>query len=143
MSIIDKRLELADAQALTASGVSTNVIDFSSDRDVGPGCPLFVHISLDVAADGTTGDETYVAALQTDDNEAFSSPSVVASVTIPRSSAAGSYFAIVVPPVVGSNERYVRLSLTLGGTTPSLTYSAWISAEMPRAWQAYDAPFHL
>lgn len=141
--IIDSRLEFADAQALTASGNSTNVIDLSVDRDVGPGCPLFVNITLDVGSDGTTGDETYVANLQTDDNVGFSSAAVIASVTIPRSSPAGSTFCIVVPPVVGSNERYLRLSLTLGGTTPSLTYSAHLSSELPRAWQALDAPFHV
>ena len=143
MGIIDSRLEFADAQALTATGNSTNVIDLSLDRDMGPGKALFVVISLDVGADGTSADETYVASLTTDDNVGFASPATLASVTIPRGSAAGSYFAMVVPPVVGSNVRYLRVTLTLGGTTPSLTYSAWLTSELPRAWQAYDAPFQL
>ena len=143
MGIIDSRLEFADAQALTATGNSTNVIDLSLDRDMGPGKALFVVISLDVGADGTSADETYVASLTTDDNVGFASPATLASVTIPRGSAAGSYFAMVVPPVVGSNERYLRVTLTLGGTTPSLTYSAWLTSELPRSWQAYDAPFQL
>jgi hypothetical protein len=143
MGIIDSRLEFADAQVLAASGNSTNVIDFSNDRDMGPGRPLFVVISLDAIAKGSAGDETYIVSLQTDDNVGIASPATVATVVIPRLSPAGSMFAIVVAPVVGSNERFFRLAVTLGGTAPTVTYSSWITSEVPRSWQAYDAPFQL
>ncbi|UQO04992.1 hypothetical protein L0Z13_11620 [Burkholderia multivorans] len=78
--IIDSLLEFSRAQALTATGASTNIIDLGSDRDIGPGQPLWAVIAVQVAADNTTGDETYSIALQTDDNAAFSSPTTIATV---------------------------------------------------------------
>lgn len=134
MAWVDKRGEFSDAQALTATAVSTNVVDLTSDRDIGPGVPLWVILTLDVASDGGNSDETYVVALQTDDNSGFSSATEIGSVTIPRGSAAGTMFSIGFP---ARNERYIRLNYTLGGTTPSATVSAWLTSDPPRAWTAF------
>ena len=94
---IDKLLELADAQALTATGNTTNVIDLGSDRDVGNGKTLWLVLSLDVATDGVTGDETYVFTLTTDDNSSFSSATTILTITVPRSTAAGTRYAVAIP----------------------------------------------
>jgi hypothetical protein len=131
---IDKLLELADAQALTATGNTTNVIDLGSDRDVGNGKPLWLVLSLDVATDGTTGDETYSFALQTDDNVGISSGTTILTIAVPRSTAAGTRYVTAIP---SANERYLRGTFTLGGTTPTVTYSAWITSEEPPALNAY------
>lgn len=131
---IDKLLELADAQALTATGNTTNTIDLGSDRDVGNGQPLYLVLSLDVAPDGTTGDETYVFTLTTDDNSSFSSATTILTQTVVRSTAAGTRYVL---PIPSANERYLRGTFTLGGTTPSVTYSAWLTKEEPSAWAAY------
>lgn len=132
---IDSLLEFSRAQALSASGASTNIIDLGSDRDIGPGRPLWVVVSPSVAADNTTGDETYSIALQTDDNAAFSSPTTIATVA-PAAAAltAGSRFVIGMP---FANERYLRLNYTLGGTTPSVTLNAFLTDQDPSSWQAY------
>jgi hypothetical protein len=130
---IDKRLEFSDAQAITADAVSTNVVDLSQDRDIGIGTALWVVITVDVAADGTTGDETYEAELQTDDNSSFSSATELGVVAIPRSSAAGTQFTIGFPR---ANERYLRLNYDVGGTTPTVTLSAWLTKEPPTGWRA-------
>ncbi len=131
---IDKLLELADAQALTATGNTTNTIDLGSDRDVGNGQPLYLVLSLDVAPDGTTGDETYVFTLTTDDNSSFSSATTILTQTVVRSTAAGTRYVL---PIPSANERYLRGTFTLGGATPSVTYSAWLTKEEPSAWAAY------
>lgn len=130
---IDSRLEFSDAQALTTTAASTNSIDLSSDRDVGPGRPMWVVISVDVAADDTTGDETYVVDLQTDDNSAFSSATSIAQITIARGTVAGTKFVIGWPY---ANEQHVRLNYTLGGTTPTVTLSAWVTDQEPESWAA-------
>lgn len=119
--ILDAFLLFSDAQALTATAVSTNVVDLTKDIDIGPGVAMTVMIELDVASDGTTGDETYTAALQTDDNEAFSSATTLNTITIPRSTAAGTVYELPVPE---TNERYLRLNYTLGGTTPTVTVTS-------------------
>ena len=53
--ITDALLQLADAQAVTASANSTNTIDLSVARDIGPGEPLEFDITVDqtVTASGS------------------------------------------------------------------------------------------
>ncbi|EML1597804.1 hypothetical protein RVY52_002543 [Burkholderia cenocepacia] len=132
---IDSLLEFSRAQALSASGASQNIIDLGSDRDIGPGRPLWVVVAVAAAADNTTGDETYSIALQTDDNAAFSSPTTIATVAPAAASMpVGARFVIGMP---FANERYLRLNYTLGGTTPSVTLNAFLTDQDPSSWQAY------
>ena len=56
---IDSLLQIASAQALTATAVGTNVIDLSVARSIGSGEPMAMVFSVGVAADQTTGDEDY------------------------------------------------------------------------------------
>lgn len=46
----DALLQLSSAQAVTASAVSTNTIDLSVARDMGPGRGLYAVFTVDVAA---------------------------------------------------------------------------------------------
>lgn len=48
--ILDKLLTVSSAQAVTASAVSTDVIDLSIAREIGEGQDLYMHFSVDVAA---------------------------------------------------------------------------------------------
>lgn len=121
--IVDKFNTYSDAQALTSTAASTDLIDHGADRNLGVGEPMVVEILLDVAADGGNSNETYVAALETDDNAAFSSATTIGSVTIVRGAAAGTRYYIAIPPGL-EFERYSRLNFTLGGTTPSVTVTA-------------------
>lgn len=121
---LDSQLLFSDAQALSATAASTNLVDLGVDANQGIGEPLAVVITVDVAADGTTTDETYAFALQTDDNSSFSSAATILSRTIGYASlTAGSQHVIPVPADT-SLERYVRLNYTLGGTTPTVTVTA-------------------
>lgn len=122
--IIDSQNVFSSAQAITASGASTNLIDLGADNNLGIGEAMAVVITVDTAADGTTTDETYKFGVQADDNSSFSSPATVVERTIGYAAlTAGSKHVIPIPPDT-SMERYVRLYATLGGTTPSITFSA-------------------
>lgn len=132
--IIDKELEFSDGQALTSTAASTNLIDLGVDRDIGVGHPMWVIMQLDVAADAGNADETYSVAVQTDDNSGFSSATTLGTITITRGDAAGTQYVFALPL---ANERYLRLNYTLGGTSPSVTVSAWLTGEEPTKWQAY------
>jgi len=135
MSILDSLLQFSDAQALAATGASTNVIDLGSDRDIGPGRPMWVVVAVNVAADHTTGDETYKVDLQTADDAAFGTPKVIASLSPAAADlAAGARFVIGMP---FANQRYLRLNYTLAGTSPSVTLTAWLTDQEPASWQAY------
>ena len=122
---IDAQNLFSDSQALTATAASTNLIDLGVDRDIGVGEPLAVVLTVEVAADATTGNETYQVDVETDDNSSFSSASVIAR-RIPTAAelALGTVMTI---PLPNTNERYIRLNYTLGGTTPTLTLSAHLA----------------
>jgi hypothetical protein len=132
--IIDSLLEFSDAQALTATADSTNVVDLSSDRDVGPGEPLYLVVQVDVALDYTTMDETYVVELETDDNAAMTSSTIIGTLTFTGGDAAGTrqYLA-----VGANNEQYLQVVYTLGGTTPTGTFSAWLTPFKPESWASF------
>lgn len=122
---IDNFLKLSDAQALTATADSTNVIDLGVDRDIGKGEAMAFVISVGVAADVADADETYSFQLETDDNASMTSSTIVAGGAIAGASlTAGSIHAF---PIATANERYLQGVYTLGGTTPSVTVDAWVA----------------
>lgn len=124
--ILDAYNTFSDAQALTATAASENVIALGAEGRIGSGEPMGILIVVDVALDFTSANETYAAQLQSDDNEAFSSAVARGpSLDLPGGSAAGSQFILPVSPNVLS-ESFIRLNYTLGGTTPTGTLSAYL-----------------
>lgn len=122
--ILDSLLKFSDAQALTATADSTNVIDLSNDRDIGIGEPMGVVITVGVAADFTTGDETYQFQLETDDNAAMTSSTIIGDVTVAAANLTAGDKVVI--PLGHSNEQFLQLVYTLGGTTPSVTVDAFL-----------------
>lgn len=120
---IDAQNLFSDAQALTSTAASTNLIDTGVDGNLGVGEPMAVFLTLDVAADAGNADETYSVAVQTDDNSSFSSAATLGTITITRGDAAGTTYSFLLPKAT-SGERYFRLNYTLGGTSPSVTVTA-------------------
>lgn len=120
---LDAQHLFSDAQAVTSTAVSTNVIDLGGDHNVGIGEPMAVVITLDVGTDFTTGDETYVVTLQT--GSSITPTTVIASKEIVGLQAAGTKFVMGVPADT-SGERYLRLNFTHGGTSPTATYTAFL-----------------
>tara|TARA_R110001599_G_scaffold171353_1_gene362433 strand:+ start:446323 stop:446745 length:423 start_codon:yes stop_codon:yes gene_type:complete len=124
--IIDKQLQLCAAQAVTADAVSTNVIDLGvAGRNLGAMGNLMIALSVDVAADFTTGDETYTFIARNSAAAALSSPKDVGSITIAAADlTAGSLHYI---PVTKTLLRYIGLYFDVGGTTPTGTFTAWLT----------------
>jgi len=131
---VDAQLQFSAAQALTVTAASTNVIDtgvnFAGtevDRNVGIGEPMNVLICVIVAADVADGNETYQFDLQTDTVVGFGSAVVLVSRIIARALlTAGSIWSIPVPADWPQIKRYLRMNYTLGGTTPTITVSAFL-----------------
>src|SRR3989304_1431934 len=63
--ILDSQCQFSASQALTATALSTNVINLSVDRNIGVGTPMAVMFNVSVAADQTTGDEDYMFDIET------------------------------------------------------------------------------
>lgn len=135
--IIDKRLEFSAAQALTATAASTNSIDVGVARQIGPGEPLWIVIVSKAAPGGTS--PTIAISVETDDNTGFSSAATLATHPTLAAAAFGSGTRIVIP-VPYSNERYLQLKYTLGGTSPTFTVDAFLTnQEPPQLTQYPDA----
>lgn len=139
MATIDAQLLFASALAITATGDATNVIDLKAASQFGNGKPMQVVIKVDVAADFTSTNETYAFSVTTDDNAALSSDTTIATKTIVATDlTANSLHTIDIPENVAT-EQYLGLVATLGGTTPSITYTAWL-AEKGSLTNLYKAP---
>lgn len=126
----------SDAQALTGTAASTNIIDLGATgtvlkapaalvRDIGKGEPIPIIVKLDVAAGGTS--PTLTVAVQVDDNSGFSSPKTVFTSQTKAGGAAGDEIIMEYVPQ-GSDERYIRLNYTLAGTSPTYTVTSAIVA---------------
>lgn len=128
--ILDAQLQVSDAQALTATAVSTNTIDnVNASNDPSLGEPLVLAVAVDVAADFTTADETYEIQLIQSANANLSSHDVLASMVVLASAlTAGSKHYLSMP--VGSvSKRYLGARYVLGGTTPSVTLTAFLQPQ--------------
>lgn len=120
--IFDQQTLLSDAQAITATAVSTNTIDLGPIkaglvRDIGKGkaIPLLIQV---VETFNTLTSLTF--ALQVDDADTFGSPKTVWSSTVVLADLKAG--KVIVPEFVtrGTDERFMRLNYTVTGTNPTL-----------------------
>jgi hypothetical protein len=142
--IMDAYLLLSDAQAFTATAVSTNTIDLGgTNRDIGTGTPMVAMMTIDVAADAGTGDETYEFQIITSASADLSSPTVIASRVISRTALLlGTLHYLDVPMGGVIAQRYLGARLVLGGTTPSVTATiAIIPRDFATRWTSYPGVF--
>ncbi len=127
----------SDGQALTATAASTNIIDLGATgtvigapaalvRDIGPGKGVEFIVQLDTDSGGTS--PTLDVEVQVDDNEGFASPTTVASSEQLAGGLAGDRIQLNCTLPEGTNQRYLRLNYTLGGTSPTYDVTAGIVA---------------
>lgn len=116
--IIDNNLLFSDAQAITATAASTNVIDtgplFSGNtgRRLGHGKRAYIFVTVDTAFTDSGSDSTVAITLRTDDNASMSSATVVATLTtLAALTAAGTKAFFPIP--MAAYERYIDLNYTL------------------------------
>lgn len=119
--IFDQQTLLSDAQAITATARSTNVIDLGPIasgmvRDIGKGRPIPLRIQVIEAFNNLT---SLTIALQTDDNAGFASPKTIWSQVVALADLLAG--KVIVPEYIprGTDERYLSLNYTVTGTAPS------------------------
>jgi hypothetical protein len=110
--IFDAHNQFSDAQAVTATAASTNLLDLGAVRNLGAGENLYVAVVCDVAMTDSGSDSTLTVTVETDDNASFSSATTAQTVgTFAALSAIGtSLIARLSPTAI--NERYMRLKYT-------------------------------
>jgi len=122
--IFDAQNLFSDAQAITATAVSTNVIDFGAAgkpvgaaanlrKDMGRGMKVNLRVQM-VEAALAAGAATLTVDLQTDDNEAMASPKTVwTSGPIGKAALVAGYVFPLEWLPRGTDERYARLNYTV------------------------------
>lgn len=129
---LDAYLRVSNAQALTATAVSTDKIDLGDStvrRQIGTGEPMGFGMVVTVAADFTTGDETYQFDIVSDEDAALGSPTVHGSFvrTAAQLTAGSLHFFPFPQDQLQLVERYIGMRYTLGGTTPTATVTTWFT----------------
>jgi hypothetical protein len=127
--ILDQTTLFSNAQAISATAASTNIIDLGSTgtvfgaaaaltRDVGRGAEIALRATVVETFNNLT---SLTVSIETDDNAGFGS--AVTVFTSPAYALAdlvtGAKLLLPDALPVGTNERYVRLKYTVAGTAPT------------------------
>jgi hypothetical protein len=143
MGIRDAETQLCSSQAFSADAVSENAYDLGVDgRDIAEGEPMGIGISVEVAAAVDDADETYEFQAIQSAAAALSAPDILALIQPGRAAlVVGSRWILPLPPGV-ITKRYLGLNFNGGGTTPTVTVSAFIAPlSFLGGWKAYAKGF--
>ena len=113
----DKRLLIQDTTTKTA-GFNTPGLDLGAGYAPGGVGQRVAAVVAVVARDTASGDEPYGFTLQESADDATYAACGAATT-------AGANGVLLARGVL--TKRYVRLALTAGGTTPSITFKAWLN----------------
>lgn len=128
--LIDALTRVWNAVALSADAASTSSYDTgqTGGNDITTGEPLVACIAVGTAADHTTGDETYEFQFIQSASADLSTPTILGLIQFSATQyallAAGA--VVTVPLPMGTiTQRYIGLYYNGGGTTPTITVTAW------------------
>jgi hypothetical protein len=153
---VDTQNTFSDAQAVTATAISTNVIDLVSlgigagtnigpntVLDIGNGEPIYLVVSTAVAVTDAGSDATLVITLESSASSALGSPTVhFTSATLPFASfaTAGTQFVAVALPM-DNYSRYLGVRYTVAaGPLTAGAFDAFLTTDVQRT-RAYKSGF--
>jgi len=149
--ILDKFLEFSDAQAVTASAISTNVIDLSPSgngvntntlKDIGTGEDVYLVVITNTAATDAGSDATLAVSLESDSTENLATSATVhfstGALAFAAFSPAGTVLANVKLPA-GNYERYLGVRYTVvDGNLTAGKFDAFLVKDA-QAYRSYVA----
>lgn len=153
--ILDKLLEFSDAQAVTSTALSTNVVDLyplgnsvgtNTTRDIGTGEDIYLVVMTETAITDTSSDATLTVTLESDSVEALSSSPTVhfstGALAFGAYSPAGTVIANVKLPA-GNYERYLGVRYTVAsGPFTAGTLNAFLVKDA-QAYRSYAAGYSI
>lgn len=159
---IDSQLEFSDAQAVTSTAISTNVVDIlvtsgaaasaqgtytvtNSSLDLGQdNVPLYLVVQTVAAATDTSSDATLTITLESDDNVGLSSPTVhftTGALAFAAFSPANTRLVTIALPH-GLYERYVGVRYTVAsGPLTAGTFDAYLTTDPAGVRRTYRSGF--
>ena len=145
MAIFDAMFEFSDAQAITASAQSTNVIDMqAADLEMGAGNPVYLNVRVgpDDFAGGTSLAVTLYAHTAATSIE--SGTAVIATGTILQAAlTAGAWILRVALPVDFDTARYVGLYYTDTGNFSAGAINAWLDHGPQSSYDTQVSPSNI
>lgn len=140
---IDKQLEFSDSQAVTATAISTNVVDlntafnFNTGVDIGTGEDVYLVLQVDSAATAA-GAATVQITLESSAAAGLTSSTVhftSANYALSDLTAGKTLLAVKLPS--GTYLRYLGVRYTVGtGPLTAGSFSAFLVKDI-QAWRAY------
>jgi hypothetical protein len=130
--LIDGQVEFSDAQAVTATANSTNVIDMGlANQDAGTGQPLYIVVQVQAAMTDAGSDSTVAVTVVDDDNAALSSAATIQTIgTFAATSAVGTRLVAVLQPNA-ITQRYVGLAYTVAnGNLTTGSFDAFLTTDV-------------
>ena len=148
--MLDALLQLSSAQAVTASAVSTNTIDLSVARDMGPGRPLYMVIGVDTTATAA-GAATVTFQAITSAAANLGSPTVLAqtdAIGKAELTAGRKLICVPVPPSVlnaqPNGQRYLGVNYEVAtGPLTAGAFTCYLTDTMPPGAQLYSSGFSV
>ena len=140
--ILDKENRFADGQVVTATAISTNVIDLiKSGLNLGAGEEMLIQAAVKAAMTDTGSDSTVTVELVTDSADTMGSPVVVQTIgTFPALSAIGTKLTAKLQPS-NAYERYIAVRFTVtGGNLTTGTFDAYLAKDADLV-KAYPSGF--
>jgi len=144
---VDKQAEFSDAQAVTATAISTNVMDLISNssgknplRDIGTVQDVYLVVSTLAAATDASSDATLTVTLESDSTVDLATSATVhfstAALAFAAFSPAGTVLVAIKLPA-GSYERYLGVRYTVAaGPLTAGTFDAFLTTDVAE-WRAY------
>lgn len=145
---VDKHNEFSDAQAVTATAISTNVIDRISNSsgknalaDIGTGQDVYLVVITQTAATDTSSDATLTVTLESDSTADLATSATVhfttGALAFAAFSPAGTTLAAVKLPQ-GEYERYLGVRYTVAsGPLTAGNFDAFLTTDV-QAFRAYE-----
>ena len=147
---IDTQNEFSDAQAVTSTAISTNVIDIltaDTTLDIGQGEQLYLVVQTAVTATDTSSDATLTISLESDSAAALnSSPTVhfsTGALAFAAFATAGTRLVTIALPH-GSYKRYLGVRYTVAsGPLTAGAFDAFLTVNPAGVRRVYKTGFEV
>ncbi len=151
--ILDQQTEFSDAQAVTATAISTNVLDLTQGQsglttiDVGEGETIFLVVQTQTTATDSSSDATLTVSLESDSTTDLATSATVhfttGALAFAAFATAGTRLCCVALPrqVQGVYERYLGVRYTVAsGPLTAGKFDAFLTKD-PNSTRVYQSGF--